>query len=92
MLKRVTILIGLATLAWACGGDDDGGGGDVACEDVAAIVGECGIEGFGQAEFQAQICEALVVSDACLSAVAGADCADFSQWRNGRACSGHRRL
>lgn len=71
-----------AATLFACGGDDDdddGGSGDdggsVTCEELAAIVGDCGGD-LTEAQFLDEICGTFVLSGDCLEEAAAADCAE----------------
>lgn len=71
-VTRMALGLGIAVLAGACGGDDDG---IETCEELAAIVGECGGE-LTEADFKANVCDTFVLSKDCLNAAAEADCAE----------------
>jgi hypothetical protein len=77
MLTRALLGLGLMTMVACGGGDDDGGGGGVTCAQAAAAIGDCGGE-LTEADFL-ESCDLFRYPDACLSAVAAAECAEHDE-------------
>jgi hypothetical protein len=69
--SRTAIAVLAAAMLFACGGDDD----DVTCEELAAIIGDCGGEASEQDVLDG-LCSTFVLSSDCLSEAADADCAE----------------
>src|SRR5262245_35158926 len=72
----IVVVLGTALFMAACGGDDDGG--PSSCEELAAIIGDCGGE-LTEQEFIEGVCQSIVLSGDCLEAAGAADCAEHDE-------------